>query len=649
MTASAPFGSWRSTLSAEAIAAGVKGLQELRSHGEVLYWLESRPAEQGRTVLMARTADGACRELTPAPYNVRSRVHEYGGGAYLPCAAGVFFVNFVDQRIYRISDIFQAEDGDAIEPVSDPDPDRRFADLCWDANRNRLILVSEHHRPDGEPTNSLQSLSLGDAAAALTTLHEGHDFYAAPRISANGENLAFICWDHPNMPWDGSQLIRANITATGALTSEMIVAGGADESVLQPEWQTDDALLFLADGNGFWNLYRYDHSGLYCVLEDGADYGAPPWVFGMRHYAVVSEQHVVAGRRSPEAELVLVDTGSGFATPMTNLINAAGHTSVVHWRDCVACIAEFPDQLPGIVAFPLDGRGAVSLQEAGHTPIAPSGVSRAEQLSFPTRDRGTAHANYYPPHNLQQESPAGSRPPLLVMSHGGPTAAASRGLNLRIQYYTSRGWAVVDVDYRGSSGYGRAYRDALNGKWGLLDVTDCEDVVRYLADQGRVDPDHVAIRGGSAGGYTTLAALTTTRTFRAGASHYGIGDLNALARDTHKFESRYLHRLLGEDRAMDDRSPINHIDRLQCPVIFFQGSEDKVVPPNQSQQMVAALRDKGIPVAYLEFPGEGHGFRRAENIVRALEAEYQFFCRIFDIEPAEQSTTFQIEKEIENL
>jgi len=646
MTTPAPFGSWRTPLTADAIVADVKGLQDLRSHNGILYWLETRPKEQGRTVLMARDPAGALREVTPAPYNLRSRVHEYGGGAYLPCDAGIFFVNFTDQRVYRIT-------GERIEPITNDDVHLRFADLCWDPRRNRVIAVTEQHQAEAEPVNRLQAFGLDEDAQActLTTLHEGHDFYAAPRISPDGRSLAFVCWDHPNMPWDGSQLIRMSITESGEPADEIIVAGGATESILQPEWQGDDALLFLADGNGFWNLYRYDSSGLYCVLEDGVDYGAPPWVFGMRHYVVVGAQHVVASRNGPEAELVLIDTRSRFATPMANMIGATSHASLVKWGERVCCIAENPTRLPAIVGYPLDGGDAVILQEAGHAPIESAYISRAEHLTFPTRDRATAFANFYAPCNPHHEPPPNSRPPLLVMSHGGPTGAAARGLNLRIQYYTSRGWAVVDVDYRGSSGYGRAYRDALNGKWGILDVTDCEDVVRHLADEGRIDPDRVAIRGGSAGGYTTLAALTLSpelptarrRTFRAGASHYGIGDLNALARDTHKFESHYLHTLLGDQAALDSRSPINHVDQLDCPVIFFQGSDDKIVPPNQSQLMVAALRNKGIPVAYLEFPGEGHGFRRADNIVRALEAEYQFFCRIFEIEPAEQLTTLEIE------
>ncbi len=643
MTTTVPFGGWPSPLSARDIAAGVIGLQELREHDGALYWLESRPSEQGRTVLMVREADGSCRELTPAPYNVRSRVHEYGGAAYLPCAGGIFFVNFSDQRVYRI-------DAGQIVPVTDNTAERRFADFCWDSRHQRLIAVTEQHQPDQEPVNRLQALTLpaDGGLATLTTLHEGHDFYAAPRLTPGGDRLAFLCWDHPNMPWDGSQLLQAAVNESGALGNATVIAGGATESVLQPEWQSDSALLFLSDANGYWNLHRYDASGVFCVLQDGADYGAPPWLLGMRHYAVVGPRHVLASRDGDGSELVLIDTESGFATPLSNGAEATSHGSLVKWGNSVCCIDGYAAKLPAIVSYPLDGSMATTLRTAGPPPLDSVMVSTAQKLRFPTRDRSTAFANFYLPCNPQCMPPAGSRPPLLVISHGGPTAAAATGLNLRIKYYTTRGWAVVDVDYRGSSGYGREYRNALNGKWGIVDVSDCEDAVRYLAEQGHIDAERVAICGGSAGGYTTLAALTlpttTRRAFQAGASHYGIGDLRALARDTHKFESRYLHTVIGDDEtALETRSPISHVDQLRCPVIFFQGSDDRVVPPNQSQSMVAALKEKGIPVAYLEFPGEGHGFRQADNIVRALEAEYQFFCRVFAIEPADPPITLEID------
>lgn len=631
------YGNWRSPLQAEEIAAGAIALRDLRSHGHTLYWLESRPAEKGRTTLMAFRSGEPAMELTPEPFNVRTRVHEYGGGAYLPTAGGVFFVNWSDQRIYRFAD-------GAISAVTRNDESLRFADFCWDDVRKRLIAVTEEHGAGSEPINRLQALD-PEKPGAVATLHEGHDFYSSPSVSRDGTQLAFVCWDHPNMPWDGCQLVRSGFGPHGELADDVIVAGGADESVQQPEWLGTDALTFLSDRNGYWNLYRYDESGQYCALEDGAEYGVPQWVFGVRQFAGVSDSHVMAARQGPEPELVMIDTVGGFATPMTDAGGAAGLGSLVKWDGNVCCIAEYPDRLPAIVRCPLDGSPPTPIHQAGTAPLGPDLISRAESIQYPTRDGKTAFAYYYRPRNPDYPvtGAEAERPPLLVMSHGGPTAAASKALNLRIQYYTTRGWAVVDVDYRGSSGYGRAYRQALNGQWGVLDVTDCEDAVRYLIDQGLADADRIAIRGGSAGGFTTLAALTRSRIFRAGASHYGIGDLHALARDTHKFESRYLHTLIGSEAALDDRSPITHADALSAPVIFFQGSDDRVVPPGQSRQMAKALRERGIPVAYVEFAGEGHGFRRAENIARSLRNEHEFFCRVFGLMGADDVNDLEIE------
>jgi dipeptidyl aminopeptidase/acylaminoacyl peptidase len=629
-----PYGGWESPLSAADLARGVVGLHEPRVLGDELFWLESRPAESGRSVLLKRSADGNVRELTPAPFNVRSRVHEYGGGAYLPTPAGVFFVNFTDQRLYQI-------DGNAIDQITHNDPTVRIADLAWDAYRQRLIAITETHGEGSEASNALQAIDpqTGD----FSPLHGSHDFYAAPRVSPDGGQLAFLHWDHPNMPWDGSQLSMLNIDGHGRPVAETIIAGGASESVLQPEWLAD-GLLFLSDRNGFWNLYRYDASGVFCVLEDGVDYGSPPWVFAMRHYAALDERYVAVARQGAEPQLVLVDSVAGFATPLDIPDRVAGFGDLVKYADGICCLTQYTHGLPARVHYEPKTGKLTRLRESGKAPLAEDYIAPAEHMQFPTRDGAHAYAYVYWPKNPLVAKPEGELPPLLVLTHGGPTGAASSALNLRAQYYTTRGWAVADVNYRGSSGYGRAYRDALKGGWGLIDVADCEDLAQHLIATQRVDAARIAIRGGSAGGFTTLAALTTTQTFRAGASHYGIGDLRALAEDTHKFESRYLDSLLGDEDALANRSPIHHIDALNCPVIFFQGSDDKVVPPNQSQAMVKALRNKAIPVAYLEFPHEGHGFRRAENIIRAMESEYAFFCRVFAI-AAEDA----IELEIENL
>jgi dipeptidyl aminopeptidase/acylaminoacyl peptidase len=634
----APFGSWPSPLSARSLVEGVAGLSELRTDGRRLFWLESRPEEAGRTTLMCLDSDQADEpvELTPAPHNVRSRVHEYGGAAYSVSTNSVFFVDFAEQNLHEI------DSTGSIRQITHSGSDVRFADFVLDGSRDRLIAVLEQHHADREPDNALAAVDL--AAGTVTVLAEGHDFYAAPRLSAAGR-LAFIAWDHPNMPWDGTILKTASFNGEGVLTDVAVVAGGVEESVLQPHWQADGSLLFLSDTNGFWNLYRYDDSGIYCVLEDGSDYADPPWVFGQTNYTAVDGDHVLITRHLDGGqELVLVNVLTTMATPfITDADPWQSFGSLCVLDSSLYFIGTYTRQSATIERYPLSGDPGETVRRSGGPSLDAASVSTGEAITFPTRDGFQAHAFFYPPANGNYEGDETERPPLLVISHGGPTSATSRSLSLRIQYYTTRGWSVLDVNYRGSTGFGRAYRQALNGRWGEIDVTDCEDGVRFLSRTGRVDPDRVAIRGGSAGGFTTLAALTSTDTFRAGASHYGIGDLQALASDTHKFESRYLDGLLGEPDALIERSPVHHLDRFNCPVIFFQGSEDKVVPPNQSQMMAAALRKKGIPVAYLEFQGEGHGFRVADNIVCATESEYAFFCRVFGIAPADELPPISID------
>jgi len=635
MKDTAPYGSWASSISAASVVAGVVGLAELKLRGETLFWLESRPQEGGRTVLMALAPTGERQELTPAPFNVRSRVHEYGGGAYAFADDTIFFVNFTDQNLYRI------EADNSISRITDSGPDERFADFCVDPKHQRLLSVLERHQPDSEPLNALAAVDLDSGDVEI--LCDQYDFYAAPRFDTNGERLTFLCWSHPNMPWDGTLLMLAEISPDGSLGTVTNVAGGAAESVTQPGWLADDSLIFVSDQNGFYNLYCFDAAGIRCLLEDGADYAQPAWVFGMQEYASIDAEHLAAVRQTETGpELVLINMTSGLASPIAGESEPWKHFESLAARgSTLYFIAGFADRTPAIEALDIRTRESRHLVDAGGEPII-AAVAEAEALEYPTRDGASAHGFFYPPTSEYLQGPQGEQPPLLVMSHGGPTAATDAALNMRVQYYTSRGWAVLDVNYRGSSGYGRSYRSALNGRWGELDVWDCEDGVRYLATQGRIDPARVAIRGGSAGGYTTLVALTTTRSFSAGASHYGIGDLHALVEDTHKFESRYMHTLLDSEENLTRRSPINHLDGLSCPVIFFQGGADKVVPPNQAEAMVEALKQKKIPVAYLLFPEEGHGFRSADNIVRALESEFAFFSRIFNITPADKLPDVEI-------
>ena len=628
-----PYGAWQSPISPQLVARAAAGIGEPLASCGALHWLESRPDEGGRTTLL-RQSGAAAVELTPAPYDVRSRVHEYGGGAYLPTAAEAFFINNRDQNIYRVG-----ADG-AVAQLTTSSSRTRFADFRLDAGRRRLIAVSEIHSEAAAPENALVAISLDDGKTAW--LHRGHDFYASPRLSADGAELLFIAWDHPNMPWDGTMLLRCRLAENGEISEAAVVAGGAREAVMQPCWAPDGAILYLSDASGFCNLHELTDLGSRPVRTDDADYGGPPWAFGLRSYACLNERFIAACRQGPgHQDLMLIDRNTGFASPL--LENSAGCSYLSAQNGALHFLRAHRDAPSSFVRLdPKTGRQTVlaqpppvSLPQAGTAKkpasSAASGYfSTAEHLAYPTRDGGLAFAYLYRPKHPQHSGAAGS-PPLMVTCHGGPTGAASPALKLLVQFYTSRGWALVDVDYRGSSGYGRAYREALNGKWGVLDVTDCEDAVRHLIGQGEADAARVAIRGGSAGGYTTLRALTTCSLFRAGACHYGIGDLAALAQDTHKFEARYLDCLVGGKEALDDRSPIHHLDQLHCPIIFFQGGKDKIVPPNQPQAMVAALRRRGLPSAYIEYPEEGHGFRDGNNIAHSIGAECAFFCRVFGL------------------
>lgn len=629
-----PYGAWPAPLHPADLTRGIKGFSELRCVEGALYYLESRPEELGRTVLM-QLAEGRATELTPAPFNVRSRVHEYGGGAYLAQGQFVWFVNFADQNIYQID---LADPGVAApRALTQGDASMRFSDFACVADGSRLFAVAEQHTAgQAEPDNLL--VQIDTATGALTTVHSGHDFYAAPRVAPDGSAMAFIVWDHPHMPWDGTQLLSASLTDSG-LGAVTVVAGGAAESVLEPHWTPHAALGFASDRSNYWNIYRSDASGQWCVHADDAEYAAPPWVFGMQHCVALDEQISVAVRNADGVQqLCLLDARSASRTELNSDYLAYHSLSVDEAAvadRAVYCIADRAAGFPVLLRVPLSGAPAQVLALAAELPLAAADVAVAEPLEIRNRAGNSTYAYYYAPRNSAVSAPAAERPPLLVLSHGGPTSACSPALNLRIQYYTTRGWAVVDVNYTGSTGYGRRYRDGLRSLWGVADVEDCEDVALHLARQGLADGQRLAIKGGSAGGYTTLAALTFGNTFRAGASHYGIGDLQALAAETHKFEARYIDALVPAD-AMSARSPLNRVDDLSCPVIFFQGADDRVVPPNQAQQMVAALRRKGLPVAYVEFAGEGHGFRQAANIQYAAAAEYQFFCTVFAIEAADQ-------------
>ena len=626
----APYGSWKSPITARSITAGTVGIGSVAADGGDLYWLESRPSEAGRNVLVRRAPDGAIADLTPAPLNLRSRVHEYGGGACAVKDGRVVFVDFPGQQVHLIAG------GETRAITKAADASLRYADFEFDLPRRRVLCVREDHRGAGEPVNAIVALDLAGDPDGGAVLVEGHDFFASPRLSPDGRRLAWLTWDHPNMPWDGTDLWTADIGPDGELGAPRHVAGAADIAIFQPAWSPDGILHFVGDRTGWWNLYAWQDGKTVNLHPAAAEFGLPLWGLGMATYAFTASGAIVCRYvEAGQARLGILADGDlrAVATPFVSL------GAPVPFGDRLALTgtgAAEPTRL--VLLDPATGE-TETVRRSASADVDPRHVSVAQAIEFPTTGARTAHAFYYPPANKDFRPPEGEKPPLIVRSHGGPTGASDPGYAPAIQYWTSRGFAVVDVNYGGSTGYGRAYRERLDGAWGVVDVDDCEAAARHLADRGLADPRRLIIRGGSAGGYTTLAALTFRDTFKAGASLYGIGDLMALARDTHKFESRYLDRLIGPLPASAtlyaERSPLNHADRLDCPVIFFQGLDDKVVPPNQAEAMVAALESKGIPVAYVPFEGEGHGFRKAENIVRALEGELSFYAQVFGFAPAD--------------
>jgi dipeptidyl aminopeptidase/acylaminoacyl peptidase len=628
-----PYGSWASPISAELVAAGGVSLDEVRVDGQTVYWVEGRPLEGGRQAV-CREAGGGVEDVIPPGRNARTRVHEYGGGSYLAHRGIVYFSDFGDQRLYR------KDPGSDPRPIT-PEPATRaadrYADACPTPDGRLLVCVRERHR-DGQVVNELVAVP-ADGSGPPEVLASGRDFYASPRLRPDGRRLAWLEWDHPNMPWDGTELRTAELAGGALAGTPVTVAGGPEESVFQPEWSPDGVLHLVSDRSGWWNLYRVQPGGgLEALAPHEEEFGHPQWVFGMATYAFLPGGRIacVHGRGPMQRLGILGPDGSltDLELPFTSLtpphLRAAG--------DRLACLAGSPTR-PTVVAL-VDPAGGVEVLRSSEDRELDAGfLTTPRPIEFPTTGGRTAHALYYPPANLDVRGPQGERPPLVVVSHGGPTAGINSELHVGYQFFTSRGIAVVDVDYGGSTGYGRAYRRRLDGRWGIVDVDDCVAAARHLVGQGEVDPSRLAIRGGSAGGYTTLCALTFRDDFAAGASYYGVADAAALARDTHKFESRYLDRLIGPWPQAEDlyreRSPIHFTDRLSCPVILLQGLEDEVVPPAQAEQMVAALDAKGIPHAYLPFPGEQHGFRQAAHIRRALEAELYFYSRVFGFELAD--------------
>lgn len=642
MPTTAPYGSWKSPISAEMTARDSVGLGAVQLDGDDVYWSESRPNEGGRNVIMRRSADGEAHEVNPPPYSARTRVHEYGGLCFWAADGTVYFSNFSDQRVYRQAD------GEQPAPITPEGVDLRYADGMIDARRNRLICVREDHRGAGEPENAVVALDL-DKGGEGEILVSGSDFYAYPAVSPDGAKLAWLSWNHPNMPWDETELWTADFLPDGSLGAPTKAAGARGESIFQPEWSPDGVLHFVSDRTGWWNLYRQHGDGdAEALAPMSAEFGSPMWTLGARTYAFESARRIACEYvENGEWRLALLDARTTELSRVDLPYSEMSRGDIRASAGRIVFAAASPSLPNALLSLDPDGGEISVLRRSREMDVDGGYLSSPQPIEFETAGGETARAFYYPPRNADFAAPDGETPPLLVISHGGPTGAASTAFDPAYQFWTSRGIAVVDVNYGGSTGYGTAYRRRLNGNWGIVDVDDCVNAALHLARAGKADADRLMIRGGSAGGYTTLAALAFRDVFRVGASYYGVSDLSALARDTHKFESRYLDSMIGpcpERRDLyESRSPIRHADALSCPIILFQGMEDKVVPPPQSEMMADALRRKGIPMAYMAFAGEQHGFRKSENITRALEAELYFYARILGFKPADKIEPVEIE------
>ncbi len=624
----ADFGAWSSPITASSVSSSGISFSEPQLHDGNLLWLESRPAEGGRQTIMQQQPNGQITELLPRSFSTHTKVHEYGGGCYAFAGQNIYFVNATDQQIYRL------RDGQCSKLTSSPAI--RFADLCPDPVRSRLYAVAEDHSQNDEPENLIVSIDMGKGIAEVTPVARGQDFYASPRVSPDGNKLVCLSWNHPHMPWHTSTLWSADIDNRGRVGEFSMIWGQEGVSLFQPHWSSSGQLHLVADSSGWWNLYRYQDGGLIPLVPMSADFGLPLWQLNMRTYGTLEKDELLATARNGKACHLFSITQKN-VTPISHSFSAISQL----WSSGreAAFVAHYPNRPSAIVRMNCDtGDFRQVTSSESSQPLHTDYISTARSISFPTANGSLVHGYFYPPRNPRFKAPTNKKPPLIVSVHGGPTSAVDASFDPKIQFWTSRGFAVIEVNYRGSSSYGRAYRESLKGEWGIADVEDCVAAANYLVERGEVDSNQLCIRGSSAGGYTTLAALTFYDTFKVGAVYYGIGDLEALAKETHKFESRYLDYLVGpwpESAALyAARSPIHHTHRLSVPTIFMQGKIDRVVPKEQAEAMVKVLTEKGIAVDYVSFPNEGHGFVSGDSIRTAIESEMAFYAKVLGFAPA---------------
>jgi len=647
VTQVAPYGTWRSPISAEMVSVGGVTLSQPWLEDGSVYWQESRPSEGGRSVLMHAAPFSEAVEITPPGFNVRTTVHEYGGGAYLIHRGTAFFSNFADQRLYR-----QELGADPVAITPESGGRDRYADGRITPDAGWLICVRERHPDPDDPSGVTNELVVipPEGSAEPLIIRSGRDFYSSPRISPDGSMLCWLEWDLPWMPWDGCEVYVADLADDATLQNVRQVAGRAgEESIFQPAWSPAGDLHFVSDRTGWWNLYRGRDGQVEALHPAEAEFGWPQWVFGMSAYGFLGDGRIAClGERDGVQHVAVLDPQSGELIDL-DVPHSAMRPSLDVEGDRVAFVGGGPSIPDQVVLLDVTARSMDVLRSSSSVNVDDGYISIPRQIEFPTEDGVTSFAHFYPPQNRDATGTDGDRPPLIVMSHGGPTAEASPGFSLETQFWTSRGFAVVDVNYGGSTGFGRRYRQRLNGNWGVVDTADCINVARWLAEQGEVDGDRLLITGGSAGGYTTLCALTMHDGFAAGTSYYGLADLESFVTGgTHKFESRYLFSLVGpypeEAERYRSRSPINFTDGISCPMLLLQGAEDRVVPPAQAEIMVEALKRKSLPYAYVLFEGEQHGFRKAESNRRALESELSFYAQVLGFERADVPTLH-----IENL